>query len=105
MCSSLFFLFALIVQCCHSADIAKSKSKSSPTFLKDIIKDQQAELDLEKHRKQQEQAGPASYLDKAMTSTAKVSGSGTTPKKVSKVSKEAAKLNINEATTAVVVVS
>jgi hypothetical protein len=96
-----FFLFAIIVQCFHSAEVAKNNSNLSLQFLENIIREQQAESDLEKQQ-QQQQRGPASYLDKAMTSASTGSESDATPTKVEKV---AAKLNINEETTSAVQVS
>jgi hypothetical protein len=119
MDSSLFkfFLFAIIVQGYQSvAEASKNNPNSSPTPLTNIIKEQQAESDLEKYQKQQQQkqqGGAQSFLDKLITSTSRVSesevkkstskGSATgdhgrnskmTPKN------EATQLQINEATTA-----
>jgi hypothetical protein len=95
--STLFiiFFFAIIVQCCHSAGTTKSNSNPSPKSLKDIINEQKAKSDVEKL--EQEQRGPASYLDKVKTSTSKGTESEVTK---TKVAKEVAKLKINEATTA-----
>jgi hypothetical protein len=93
-----FFLFAIIVQCCHAAGAAKKESNLSSTFLTVIIREQQAESDLQKQQ-QQPQRGPQSYRDKAMMMTSKGAKRIATPSKVAK--NEAVNLKINEATTAV----
>jgi hypothetical protein len=81
----------------------KKNSNLSPTFLQDIIKEQQTVSDFEKQ--EQQQHGPESYLDKVITSTSTKNSESEDHAKNSKMApkkgaiNEAAKLNINDVTT------